>query len=146
MTSPTSGTQSRIEVALATLRQPYNPGDVPTFVSDLTVGELILLEEVGYRPIDIVWGAGSASFDPRFTNANTEGTMWGQAITSAIDHARAAIFEMVQRRHGAGVVAMRLEFEREPFNVVTCSLLGTAVRFDKSGGIDGRIPTRVNRF
>ena len=135
MTVTSAGTPSRIEAALATLRQPYNPGDQPTFVSDLSVGELILLEEVGYRPIDIVWGAGSASFDPRFTNASsitgTDGTYWGNAITSAIDHARVAIFEMVQKRHGAGVVAMRLEFEREPFNVVTCSLLGTAVRFDK---------------
>ena len=123
-----AGTMSRIETALAALRAPFHAGDQPTFVSDLTVGELILLEEVGYRPVDIVWGAGSASFDPRFTTGNSDGTWWGQAISTAIDHARQSIFNMVQTHQGAGVVAMRLEFEREPFNVVTCSLLGTAVR------------------
>jgi uncharacterized protein YbjQ (UPF0145 family) len=119
---------TRIEAALAALATPYRAQDQTTFVSDLTVGELILLEEVGYRPVDIVWGAGSASFDPRFTQANTEGTMWGRAIAAAIDYARAEMEDQIARHHASGVVAMRLAFVREPFNVVTCSLLGTAVR------------------
>jgi uncharacterized protein YbjQ (UPF0145 family) len=119
---------TRIEAALAALAEPYRAADQTTFVSDLTVGELILLEEVGYRPVDIVWGAGSASFDPRFTTANTEGANWGRAIEAAIDYARAAMADQIKRHHAAGVVAMRLAFEREPFNVFTCSLLGTAVR------------------
>ncbi len=124
----TANPTTRIEEALAALRTPFRPGDQPSFVSDLTVGELILLEEVGYRPVDIVWGAGSASFNPQFTTAGMEADYWGQSIASAIDHARGAIAEMVQRNRAAGVVAMRLEIEREPFNVITCSLIGTAIR------------------
>lgn len=133
----TSSPAKRIEAALATLAEPFRAGDRPTFVSDLSVGELILLEEVGYRPVDIVWGAGSASFDPRFTTANTEGDMWGNAIATAIAHARAAIADQVRREKAAGVVAMRLELEREPFNVVTCSMLGTAVSPLRAGHHQG---------
>jgi len=77
-----------ITTALAALRTPFVPGDQHTFVSDLTVGELVLLEEIDFRPVDIVSGAGSASWNPQFTTANTEGEMWGRSIATAIDNAR----------------------------------------------------------
>ena len=73
-----------IGVALEALRAPFHPGGQTAFLSDLTVGELILLEEIGYRPIEIVSGAGSANWCPQFTTAGTEAKMWGRAIASAI--------------------------------------------------------------
>jgi uncharacterized protein YbjQ (UPF0145 family) len=112
---------------MAALREPFSPGRAQAFLSDLTVGEVILLEEVGFRPVDIVSGAGSASWNPQFTTAATEGTMWGRAIATAIDHARAGVLAELQARHAEGVVAMRFELEREPANMLTCTMLGTAV-------------------
>jgi len=117
-----------MDTALAALRQPFVPGDQHTFLSDLTVGELILLEEIGFRPLDIVVGAGTASWNPQFTTAATEGTMWGRAIATAIDNARAGILEELRSRQAEGVVAMRFELEREHANLLTCTMLGTAVR------------------
>ena len=126
MSAPTAA--PGIESALACLRDPFVPGDRPSFLSDLTIGELVLLEEVGYRPVDIVSGAGTASWNPQFTTAATEGTMWGRAIATAIDNARGQILEELGTRQADGVVAMRLELEREHANLLTCTMLGTAVR------------------
>lgn len=120
-------TAPAMATALAALRQPFVPGAQHTFLSDLTVGELILLEEIGYRPVDIVSGAGSASWSPQFTAAANVGAMWGRAIATAIDQARSGILEELHGRGADGVVAMRLELEREHANLVTCTMLGTAV-------------------
>jgi uncharacterized protein YbjQ (UPF0145 family) len=117
-----------ITTALAALRTPFVPGDQHTFVSDLTVGELVLLEEIDFRPVDIVSGAGSASWNPQFTTANTEGEMWGRSIATAIDNARSGILEELRSRHADGVVAMRFELERERASLLTCTMLGTAVQ------------------
>ncbi len=103
------------------------PGDQAAFLSDLTVGELVLLEEIGFRPVDIVSGAGSASWNPQFTTSATEGVMWGRAIATAIDHARSGIAEELRTRGADGVVAMRLALEREHANLLTCTMVGTAV-------------------
>jgi uncharacterized protein YbjQ (UPF0145 family) len=126
-----------IGVALEALRAPFHPGGQTAFLSDLTVGELILLEEIGYRPIEIVSGAGSASWCPQFTTAGTEAKMWGRAIASAIAEARAGIASEVSQRGADGVVAMRLELEREPANQLTCTMLGTAVRGEQGSGHTG---------
>jgi uncharacterized protein YbjQ (UPF0145 family) len=126
--SPGPSSTPGIATALAALRQPFVPGDQHTFLSDLTVGELVLLEEIGFRPVDIVSGAGSASWNPQFTTAGTEGTMWGQAIAAAIDNARTGILEELRARQADGVVAMRFELERERANLLTCTMLGTAVQ------------------
>jgi len=120
-------TEPGIATALAALRQPFVAGDQPTFLSDLTVGELVLLEEIGYRPVDIVSGAGSASWNPQFTTAATEGNMWGRAIATAIDNARSGILEELRSHRADGVVAMKFELEREHANLLTCTMLGTAV-------------------
>jgi uncharacterized protein YbjQ (UPF0145 family) len=126
MTATTSSSPG-IESALAALHHGFVPGDQSTFLSDLTVGELVLLEEIGYRPVDIVSGVGSASWNPQFTTAGTEGAMWGRSIAMAIDTARSGILEELRARRADGVVAMRLELEREHANLLTCTMLGTAV-------------------
>jgi uncharacterized protein YbjQ (UPF0145 family) len=147
-TSPSSATGASREpdvgAALEALRAPFHPAGQATFLSDLTVGELILLEEIGYKPVEIVSGAGSASWFPQFTTAGTEAQMWGQAIASAIADARAGIHSEVSQRDADGVVAMRLEFEREPANQLTCTMLGTAVRDERKGG--RRTPTEHGPF
>jgi uncharacterized protein YbjQ (UPF0145 family) len=119
---------------LEALRVPFHPGGQATFLSDLSVGELILLEEIGYRPVEIVSGAGSASWCPQFTTAGTEAQMWGRAIAAAIAEARAGIHSEVSERGADGVIAMRLELEREPANQLTCTMLGTAVRDERRSG------------
>lgn len=119
-------------MALEALRAPFRSSGAATFLSDLTVGELILLEQIGFLPVGIVSGAGSASWYPQFTTAGTEGQMWGRAIASAIAEARAGIYSEVSALGATGVVAMRIEFEREPANQLTCTMLGTAVRDDKA--------------
>jgi uncharacterized protein YbjQ (UPF0145 family) len=126
--SPVTPAAPGIGSALAALSAAFVPGDQHTFLSDLTVGELVLLEEIGFRPVDIVSGAGSASWNTQFTTAGTEGTMWGRAIATAIDNARSGILEELHARRADGVVAMRLELERERANLLTCTMLGTAVQ------------------
>jgi uncharacterized protein YbjQ (UPF0145 family) len=125
--TPSGGTGPGIAPALAALAAPYSPGDQSTFMSDLSVGELVLLEEIEYRPVDIVSGAGSATWYAQFTTAGTEGEMWGRAIATAIDDARHEILGELSARHADGVVAMRLELEREHGNLLTATMLGTAV-------------------
>ena len=134
--SPALSSAPGIESALAALRSPFVPGDQKTFISDLTVGELVLLEEIGYRPVDIVSGAGTASWNPQFTTSATEGNMWGRAIATAIDHARSGIVEELRRRRADGVVAMRFELERERANLLTCTMLGTALQRISPGSGD----------
>ncbi len=126
--SPATREAPGIGPALATLGQRFVPGDQHTFLSDLTVGELVLLEEIGFRPVDIVSGVGSASWGLQFTSAGTEGSMWGRAIAAAIDTARSGILEELRSRRADGVVAMRFELEREHANLLTCTMLGTAVQ------------------
>ena len=125
--SPHPPSDPGIGTALAALREPFVAGDQHTFVSDLTVGELILLEEIGFRPVDIVSGAGAASWNPQFSTAGTEGDMWGRSIATAIDNARSGILEELRTRRADGVVAMRFEIEREHASFLTCTMLGTAV-------------------
>jgi uncharacterized protein YbjQ (UPF0145 family) len=64
----------------------------------------------------------------QFTTAGTEGSMWGRAIAAAIDNARSGIVEELRTRGADGVVAMRFELEREHANLLTCTMLGTAVQ------------------
>lgn len=128
-----------IPSALAALREPFVPRDQPTFLSDLTVGELVLLEEIGFRPVDIVSGAGTSTWNPQYTTAGNEGTVWGRAIASAIDTARSGILEEMRTRKADGVVAMRFEMEREHASLLTCTMLGTAVQ-GTGHRADGHLP------
>jgi uncharacterized protein YbjQ (UPF0145 family) len=119
---------AQIGTALDALRSPFHPATKETFLSDLSVGELILLEDIGYEAVEIVSGAGSGSWYPQFTTAGTESAFWADAIAGSIAHARDQIFSEVSQVGADGVVAMHVDLEREPANLLTCSMLGTAVR------------------
>ncbi len=121
-----------VSLALEKLASPFKPAAQEAFSSDLTVGELILLEEVGFFPVEIVSGTGSASWYTQFSTAGTEPAMWAAAIASAIRDARSRIASDLHRHGAEGVVAMRMELERERANLLTCTMLGTAVRGAKA--------------
>jgi uncharacterized protein YbjQ (UPF0145 family) len=126
-TTPVPGA-AHISQALDALRSPFHSSTKETFLSDLSVGELILLEEIDYEAVEIVSGAGSASWYPQFTTAGSESAFWADAMAGAIAHARDQIFSEVSHLGAEGVVAMHVDLEREPANLLTCSMLGTAVR------------------
>jgi len=98
------------------------------FASDLTVGDLILLDEVGYEPVDLVFGAGAASWNPQAASAPGGSDAWAWALTTAITTARGAIDRELRTRSAAGVVAMQLGLQRHPGNLLTCTMLGTAIQ------------------
>jgi uncharacterized protein YbjQ (UPF0145 family) len=112
--------------ALQALRDPAHGSGHP-FVSDLSVGDLVLLDEVGLEPVDLVSGAGSASMSPQAAVTPQGCDAWAWALTTAVDGARHAIERELVARQARGVVAVQMQMTREPGNVVTCTMLGTAV-------------------
>jgi uncharacterized protein YbjQ (UPF0145 family) len=99
------------------------------FTSDLTIDEVLLVEEVGFEPIDLVMG--SSYFHIGWQNALWTTNMELGDITRMMHQARrVAIDRMVH--HAAqvradGVVGVRLELEREGHNA-EFTVIGTAVR------------------
>lgn len=129
--SPTGGvppdTTTAMRAALAALARPPSPSGTP-FVSDLSVGELVLLDEVGYEPVDLVVGAGAASFNPQAAMSPGGCDAWAWALTHAYAGARGAVEHELRERRADGVVAVHLELHRHPVTVVQVTLVGTAVR------------------
>lgn len=130
MTGPPGGTPDPAAImraALAALARPPASSGSP-FVSDLSVGELVLLDEVGYDPVDLVVGAGAASFNPQAATSPQGCDAWAWALTSACAGARSAVEHELRARRADGVVAVHLDLHRHPGNVVQASMVGTAVR------------------
>lgn len=116
-----------MRAALAVLAEPPQAGQ-RAYVSDLSVGELVLLDEVGYEPIDLVHGAGAASWSPQAAAYAQGGDAWAWGLTHALTAARHQIEQELASRHAAGVVAVHLDLHRHPGNLLTCTMVGTAVR------------------
>ena len=99
------------------------------FTSDLTIDEVLLIEEVGFEPVDLVMGSSyfHIGWQPTIWSANME---LGD-VTSMMTNARhLAIDRMVRHAAAAGadgVVGVRLEMEREGHNA-EFTVMGTAVR------------------
>lgn len=115
-----------MRVALSVLDQPPS-GRGHAFVSDLSVGELVLLDEVGYEPVDLVFGAGAASWNPQAATVPQGADAWAWALTTALTTARQAVNREVLARSADGVVAVHMDLHRHPGNMLTCTLVGTAV-------------------
>lgn len=126
--------------ALAALTEPPSAQGEP-FLSDLSVGELVLLDEVGYDPVDLVMGAGSASWSPQSITVPPGGDAWAWGLTHALTHARQGIERELAAHHADGVVAVQLALHRHPANLLTCTMLGTAVRRRKGTARPAHHPT-----
>jgi uncharacterized protein YbjQ (UPF0145 family) len=99
------------------------------FTSDLTVDELLLVEEVGFEPVEFVLGTS-------FFHTGWAPSVWSQnmelaAISAMMLNARrVAMDRLLSHAHALGadgVVGMRIEMEREGNNA-EFTAYGTAVR------------------
>lgn len=125
-----------MRAALGLLAQPPSGAAAP-FVSDLTVGELVLLDEVGYEPVDLVIGAGAASWSAQAAASVGQLDRGAWSLTHALASAREEVAKEVHQRGADGVVAVHLDLHRHPANVVTCTMVGTAVRRHRPSGGHG---------
>jgi len=116
----------RMRAGLHTLGSAPSASRAP-FLSDLSVGDLVLLDEVGLEPVDLVAGAGSASISPQAAVSPQGCDAWAWALTTAVTTARHGVERELAARSAAGVVAVQLHLARHPGNVITCTLIGTAV-------------------
>jgi len=112
------------------------------FTSDLTIDEVLLVEEVGFEPVELVMG--SSYFHIGWQQSSSlmwTGNMELGDIGRMMDHARrVAIARMTQEAHACGadgVVGVRLEVEREGHNA-EFTVLGTAVRRRTGDGANWR--------
>ena len=99
------------------------------FTSDLTIDEVLLVEEVGFEPVDLVMGSSyfHIGWQNSIWSANMELGDIGRMMHSA---RRVAIDRMTQQAITAGadgIVGVRLEVEREGHNA-EFTVIGTAVR------------------
>lgn len=125
----------RMQAAVASRHRPPTHS-AQVFASDLTVGDLVLLDEVGYQPVDLVSGAGSASWNPQMASNQGGSDAWAWALTAAITSARSAVDRELRTRSADGVVAMQLQLHRHPGNLLTCTMLGTAIRAQSPASAD----------
>jgi len=99
------------------------------FTSDLTIDELLLLEDVGFEPVELVLGA--SYFHIGYQSAsyfqNQELVEMSNLMLFARQSAMAEIQNQAQQLGADGIVGMRLEIEREGHHA-EFSALGTAVR------------------
>jgi uncharacterized protein YbjQ (UPF0145 family) len=115
------------------------------FTSDLTIDEVLLVEEVGFEPVDLVMGS---SF---FHIGWQTPPMWTTSIevgeTTRMMHfaRRVAIDRMTQHAIAVGadgIVGVRLEMEREGHNA-EFTVMGTAVKRRGNDGARFRTPTNA---
>jgi uncharacterized protein YbjQ (UPF0145 family) len=99
------------------------------FTSDLTIDELLLVEEVGFEPLELVLGSS-------YFNIGWSGAAWmanqelgevSRMMLSARALAMSRLVGQAQRFGADGVVGMRVEMEREGHHAEFVAM-GTAVR------------------
>ena len=112
-----------------------------TFTSDLTIDEVLLVEEVGFEPLELVLGSS-------YFHIGWQASPWSQNmeltdVSAMMHNARlTAMARMVQQaaQFGAdGVVGVRLEIEREGHNA-EFTVIGTAVKRRGGDGAKWRKP------
>jgi len=100
-----------------------------TFSCDLSVDELVLVEEVGFEPIDLVMGSSyfHTGWQGGGWSVNRELENMTAVMLGARQMARARMLEQVMACGADGVVGLLLEIEREGHNA-EFTMIGTAVR------------------
>jgi len=99
------------------------------FTSELTIDELLLLEDVGFEPLELLLGASyfHIGYQTSSFSQNQELLDMSQMMLLARQTAMAEIRAQAQALGADGVVGMRLEIEREGHHAEFAAL-GTAVR------------------
>jgi uncharacterized protein YbjQ (UPF0145 family) len=102
---------------------------VQPFTSDLTIDELLLLEDVGFEPLELVLGASyfHIGYQSSSYSQNQELVDMSRMMLLARQTAMAEIQARAQQLGADGVVGMRIEIEREGHHA-EFSAVGTAVR------------------
>jgi uncharacterized protein YbjQ (UPF0145 family) len=100
-----------------------------SFTSDLTIDELLLVEEVGFEPVELVLGSSyfNIGWSGAAWTANQELGEVSRMMLSARQLAMARLVEQARRFGADGVVGMRIEMEREGHHAEFVAM-GTAVR------------------
>ncbi|HTA88071.1 MAG TPA: heavy metal-binding domain-containing protein [Polyangiaceae bacterium] len=103
--------------------------EIHPFTSDLTIDELLLLEDVGFEPLELVLGASyfHIGYPSAPYSQNQELVEMSQVMLLARQTAMAEIQNQAHALGADGVVGMRIEIEREGHHA-EFSAMGTAVR------------------
>jgi uncharacterized protein YbjQ (UPF0145 family) len=111
------------------------------FTSDLTIDEVLLIEEVGFEPVDLVLGSSYFHIGWQYSSwsANEELTQISAMMLDARHTAMARMMEQTIAAKADGVLGLRLEIEREGHNA-EFTAIGTAVRRRKGDGVQWRRP------
>jgi uncharacterized protein YbjQ (UPF0145 family) len=111
------------------------------FTSDLTIDEVLLLEEVGFEPLELVLGSS-------YFHIGWQSSPWSQNmelgdISRMMHGARLTAMQRAVQQAAAfgadGVVGVRLEIEREGHNA-EFTVIGTAVKRRAGDGVKWRKP------
>jgi uncharacterized protein YbjQ (UPF0145 family) len=105
------------------------PGQATPFTSDLTIDELLLIEEVGFEPVELVMGTSyyHIGWNSAPWSQNQELGNVSQMMLAARHMAMGRLVEQAMRFGADGVVGMHVEIEREGHHAEFCAM-GTAVR------------------
>jgi uncharacterized protein YbjQ (UPF0145 family) len=100
-----------------------------SFTSDLTIDEVLLVEEAGFEPVDLVMGSSYYHVGYQYApwSQNQELTDLSRLMILARHDALRAVHEQVAACGADGVVGVRLDIEREGHHA-EFTAVGTAVR------------------
>ena len=100
-----------------------------TFTSDLTIDEVLLIEEVGFEPVDLVMGSTYYHTGWQYApwNTNMELADATRMMMWARQTAMQRLMDQVVTVQADGVVGMRLQIERDGHNA-EFTAIGTAVK------------------
>jgi uncharacterized protein YbjQ (UPF0145 family) len=100
-----------------------------SFTSDLTIDEVLLVEEAGFEPVDLVMGSSyyHIGYESAGWYQNQELQNLSAMMTAARTQAMQALYQQTAQVKADGVVGVRLDVEREG-NHAEFTVIGTAVR------------------
>jgi uncharacterized protein YbjQ (UPF0145 family) len=125
--------------ALASGTTPAGPQPAKGTTSDLTIDEVLMLDSVGWEPVDMVFGLSWWSIPWGVWQYQTgEIAEASSAFASAMNEASSALHAECTAAGGDGVVGVNIEFRVQSHHV-DIALTGTAVR-----PVGGTRPKRAN--
>jgi uncharacterized protein YbjQ (UPF0145 family) len=121
-------------------RSVNRPDGLAGPTSDLSIDETLLLQSIGWEPVDLVSGVAVVAIPPStfvlgWNNTDAASASYTRAVHAAVDRLQAEA-----RGQAAGVIGVHIEFNVRPHQV-TAIMVGTAVK-PSSGRYSG--PTFVS--